>query len=186
MQTVGRNAPCPCGSGKKYKKCCIDKLPREEYVYIGYKEKFGGIAIEDGQLSLKLPTSESVQPDAVLSRKQYTGKTGKERVTSSISGKAVFSQADFLTFLASLDLILAADTNTKTIGEDRVSVGSIVECYTEMKEDIQKLEIKKKLNGRIIFKNCPGGYEEKFTWFKLINMVMSNKVFFCISPRKGI
>jgi hypothetical protein len=23
-QKVGRNAPCPCGSGKKYKKCCID------------------------------------------------------------------------------------------------------------------------------------------------------------------
>ena len=21
---VGRNAPCPCGSGKKYKKCCLD------------------------------------------------------------------------------------------------------------------------------------------------------------------
>ena len=22
---VGRNDPCPCGSGKKYKNCCIDK-----------------------------------------------------------------------------------------------------------------------------------------------------------------
>ena len=22
---VGRNAPCPCGSGKKYKKCCLRK-----------------------------------------------------------------------------------------------------------------------------------------------------------------
>jgi uncharacterized protein YecA (UPF0149 family) len=22
---VGRNAPCPCNSGKKYKKCCLDK-----------------------------------------------------------------------------------------------------------------------------------------------------------------
>jgi uncharacterized protein len=22
---VGRNDPCPCGSGKKYKKCCMDK-----------------------------------------------------------------------------------------------------------------------------------------------------------------
>ncbi|MBU0986817.1 MAG: SEC-C domain-containing protein [Proteobacteria bacterium] len=22
---TGRNAPCPCGSGKKYKKCCLDK-----------------------------------------------------------------------------------------------------------------------------------------------------------------
>jgi hypothetical protein len=25
--TAGRNEPCPCGSGKKYKKCCIDKPP---------------------------------------------------------------------------------------------------------------------------------------------------------------
>jgi preprotein translocase subunit SecA len=22
---VGRNDPCPCGSGKKYKRCCLDK-----------------------------------------------------------------------------------------------------------------------------------------------------------------
>jgi len=24
-EKVGRNDPCPCGSGKKYKKCCADK-----------------------------------------------------------------------------------------------------------------------------------------------------------------
>ena len=24
---VGRNEPCPCGSGKKHKKCCLGKLP---------------------------------------------------------------------------------------------------------------------------------------------------------------
>jgi uncharacterized protein YecA (UPF0149 family) len=22
---IGRNDPCPCGSGKKYKKCCMNK-----------------------------------------------------------------------------------------------------------------------------------------------------------------
>jgi len=22
---IGRNDPCPCGSGKKYKKCCLNK-----------------------------------------------------------------------------------------------------------------------------------------------------------------
>jgi len=27
---VGRNDPCPCGSGKKYKKCCMDKERVEE------------------------------------------------------------------------------------------------------------------------------------------------------------
>ena len=29
MSAVGRNDPCPCGSGKKYKKCC---LPRDTAV----------------------------------------------------------------------------------------------------------------------------------------------------------
>ena len=26
MEKVGRNDPCPCGSGKKFKKCCADKM----------------------------------------------------------------------------------------------------------------------------------------------------------------
>lgn len=25
MEKTGRNDPCPCGSGKKYKKCCLSK-----------------------------------------------------------------------------------------------------------------------------------------------------------------
>ena len=24
-EKVGRNDPCPCGSGRKYKKCCLDR-----------------------------------------------------------------------------------------------------------------------------------------------------------------
>lgn len=26
MNKISRNDPCPCGSGKKFKKCCLDKL----------------------------------------------------------------------------------------------------------------------------------------------------------------
>jgi hypothetical protein len=26
----GRNDPCPCGSGKKYKKCCLEKDEQEQ------------------------------------------------------------------------------------------------------------------------------------------------------------
>jgi uncharacterized protein YecA (UPF0149 family) len=29
---VGRNEPCPCGSGKKYKRCCIEGKVRPEFV----------------------------------------------------------------------------------------------------------------------------------------------------------
>ena len=24
--SIGRNTPCPCGSGRKFKKCCLDKM----------------------------------------------------------------------------------------------------------------------------------------------------------------
>lgn len=27
---IGRNSPCPCGSGKKYKKCCLLKINKDE------------------------------------------------------------------------------------------------------------------------------------------------------------
>ena len=29
MVRIGRNDPCPCGSGKKYKHCCLGKLSIE-------------------------------------------------------------------------------------------------------------------------------------------------------------
>ena len=28
-EKIGRNAPCPCGSGLKYKKCCQAGLPAD-------------------------------------------------------------------------------------------------------------------------------------------------------------
>lgn len=28
---IGRNAPCPCGSGKKYKNCCLNSGKYEQY-----------------------------------------------------------------------------------------------------------------------------------------------------------
>jgi len=35
---TGRNDPCPCGSGRKYKKCCMKKaagMPLREKITIG-------------------------------------------------------------------------------------------------------------------------------------------------------
>ncbi|NGX38823.1 MAG: hypothetical protein KR126chlam1_00136 [Chlamydiae bacterium] len=37
---VGRNDPCPCGSGKKYKKCCEERL--------GPKRKFQATILSGG------------------------------------------------------------------------------------------------------------------------------------------
>jgi hypothetical protein len=37
---VGRNDPCPCGSGKKFKKCCEERL--------GPKRKFQASVLSSG------------------------------------------------------------------------------------------------------------------------------------------
>lgn len=29
-EKVGRNDPCPCGSGKKYKQCCLKNVPTKK------------------------------------------------------------------------------------------------------------------------------------------------------------
>jgi preprotein translocase subunit SecA len=29
LPAIGRNNPCPCGSGKKFKKCCINDLVKQ-------------------------------------------------------------------------------------------------------------------------------------------------------------
>ena len=44
MKKVGRNDPCPCGSGKKFKKCCERK-------YIG--KKFMATKIDTQELQAK-------------------------------------------------------------------------------------------------------------------------------------
>jgi hypothetical protein len=33
--TIGRNDPCPCGSGKKFKKCCLNKI---HFIFDGPKK----------------------------------------------------------------------------------------------------------------------------------------------------
>ncbi|MEW6675905.1 MAG: SEC-C metal-binding domain-containing protein [Nitrospirota bacterium] len=43
MANIGRNDPCPCGSGKKYKKCCLPK----SYVEIGKEESLKAKLVQD-------------------------------------------------------------------------------------------------------------------------------------------
>src|SRR5579863_5356282 len=30
MSKAGRNDPCPCGSGKKFKRCCLERVEADE------------------------------------------------------------------------------------------------------------------------------------------------------------
>jgi hypothetical protein len=52
-QRLPRNAPCPCGSGKKYKQCCS-------------KKGFEYLVDEDGNVLKSIPMSEGMAEMSVL------------------------------------------------------------------------------------------------------------------------
>ncbi len=60
-----RNAPCPCGSGKKYKNCCLKK---------GF-EYAEGAAVSMDKL---IPVPPELRPILEEQRKQFVKKFGRE------------------------------------------------------------------------------------------------------------
>lgn len=46
--SVARNAPCPCGSGRKHKNCCANKVPW--YKESGWTAAFVGLILLGGAL----------------------------------------------------------------------------------------------------------------------------------------
>lgn len=169
MKKIGRNEPCPCGSGNKYKKCCLNKIPRYQYVYIGHKDKFDGVSSENGKVSIHL-SDKKIEPDSVFTQTQYTRKKGTEKIVNSIPGG---DASDIMSYLISnFNLIYAIDTNTKQVKNNKISVGSIIEYNTK---NTQKNSILFRKIGNIIFKKCPDRLEEKFSWIRLVKLIISSK-----------
>lgn len=56
MSKVGRNDPCPCGSGKKYKKCCEQKnaIQRRTFSNLSSQNVKAGMEKISGMVSKKL------------------------------------------------------------------------------------------------------------------------------------
>lgn len=58
---VGRNNPCPCGSGKKYKKCCLGAA--KEVAFINYKGQAAVYPVQEAGLAAGKLTRWLVEVD---------------------------------------------------------------------------------------------------------------------------
>lgn len=64
VEKVGRNEPCPCGSGKKYKNCCLQK-DQQKGSTLG-KRKFTAKVLSAGGGNKPQQQPEQGQPKAVV------------------------------------------------------------------------------------------------------------------------
>ena len=62
---LSRNAPCPCGSGKKYKRCCIHKA-------------FDWVEMDDGCIARRVQVPKEVTEGFEELREAYIAKHGRE------------------------------------------------------------------------------------------------------------
>jgi hypothetical protein len=71
MNSVGRNDPCPCGSGKKYKKCCQAKDEASELAALEKKHSEAQKAFEKAKA------------------KEQAAASAKGAASPGVSGRAV-------------------------------------------------------------------------------------------------
>lgn len=62
---LSRNAPCPCGSGKKYKHCCLGK-------------DFDWVEMENGQIGRRVPLSSEALELLERQRQAFVQEHGRE------------------------------------------------------------------------------------------------------------
>lgn len=73
--SIGRNEPCPCGSGKKYKNCCLNKSKVTTYTLGGYDISLIDIKDNDeffeNKRGGKIYYDESKQPILIIDKECY-------------------------------------------------------------------------------------------------------------------
>jgi hypothetical protein len=125
---VGRNRPCPCGSGKKYKYCCINKKDRNNAIVfdMGELSTITSISFDNISGQIKLFNNQNeLTPSSIYQQTFYNRDSGKEKILNQIKlDEAKFNNE--LIHLQKFDLIYAVDTNTKHIKGDNISACTII------------------------------------------------------------
>ena len=174
MIKIGRNKRCPCGSGKKYKKCCLDKKPREQIVMVGSSEPLHGVHYDKEKMEFKgLILDDRLIEVTIFSQTHYKTDLGKEKVDARIPDKVIPNDAELMRYLSSsFDRIVGVDTNTKTIGSETISATGIVQCVVQSMPEPNTYYANFPEHGVMLFRNCPGELPpEKFGWIQVIQKV---------------
>lgn len=105
MKKIGRNDPCPCGSGLKYKKCCLKKQEDREFMI----KKLDRLYASLKQCNNDLLDKANI-PD-------YIGATFDDAINLSITSNA-------------LSLLKGFFQNNHYSITNALNIRNIIECYT--------------------------------------------------------
>jgi len=130
------NAPCPCGSGKKFKNCCANKKPRQWSINVQFEKPATEIRIGDffnGNIQ-GFDKDIPVEPAKIDYEIGYS-RTKKKKVINKIELDSTWVAVNPDEVLQKFDLVYAIDTNTKEANGKTTSVTAIVLCILDRDAD---------------------------------------------------
>ena len=88
MSNIGRNDPCPCDSGKKYKKCCLPKIKASPQAHVlDYEQKLN-LAI-DGIPALD-KESNKTEEDSVIKYNELLRELEEFLYSNDVDDESIF------------------------------------------------------------------------------------------------
>ncbi len=93
MAKVGRNDPCPCGSGKKYKKCCQERekpqeLSKPSPASSNDMEARGWVTHTGSHIPYVSDDYLRAKPDSPITRMELLAREAEEQESRGHAGKA--------------------------------------------------------------------------------------------------
>ena len=130
MEKIQRNDPCPCGSGKKFKKCCIDKKPRTTRIKFDFEEPVtidspDCLIFNNGQFQIrdvngKIQTPEKTNVTTFYDRKK------KKKILNALQFDGNHLMDIHTAMLANYNAVFAIDTNTYIENDKSISLSCII------------------------------------------------------------
>lgn len=130
---AGRNDPCPCGSGKKYKKCCLGQpsKPRTTTVTMDMGEPVSvkGVALSpSGEIRMIGEDGKPLRHISATVERSYARAKGPKVLSRMPLHEHAPLIADPDRALLQFDTIFAIDSNARNIKGHTVSVAAITLC----------------------------------------------------------
>ena len=179
-----RNKPCPCGSGKKYKNCCLNKKPRTTSITMDMGEPVAVNSVRispTGSVELLKDGVPLVPVDAYHNVNFERGKGPKILNKTPLDPSKLIINQNIA--LEKFDRIFAIDTNTKVIKGESISVCCIVLC--KLTRDKSNLFIAEFAPVHCLeFRNIQGA-AENIAWMKAIQLITTNP-FYNMNLKFGI
>lgn len=169
-----RNKPCPCGSTKKFKLCCLDKKPRNisTTMYMGKPVEVNGIKMSsDGSFEL-LNNGLPMTPESAYHEISYNRKNTPKILNRTHLDPNQLSVNNSTRALTRYDLLFAIDTNTKIFNDEIISIGCIVLCELTSLEGEEIIAMYKPVYS-LEFRNIQKK-AENIAWMKAIQLIIAN------------